>query len=218
MAPQEWVSLAVALVKALAWPIAVGVIAWRLGPGFLDAIRGRSVNVEGFGVRASITTVEQQIASPDESPANRPALQPPSRAPGAIVRETVQLVEGEIRTELTKYAPADRELALINALAATRVRGQHEFNYNRIFGSQIEGLKQLDQLGGATIDQARAFFEPYTRQYPQVYENYGFEGWLTFMVNAGLVARAGDRLIATPFGHDFLVYMREVRLFEAKPG
>lgn len=217
MAPHEWVALVVDLVKALAWPIAVGVIAWRLGPGFLDAIKGRSVNVEAFGVRASVTAIEQQIASPD-SPANRPPLEPPVPAVAPIVRETVQLVEGEIRTELSKYAPADREPALINALAATRVRGQHEFNYNRIFGSQIEGLKQIDQLGGATVDQAHVFFEPYARQYPQVYDNYGFEGWLSFMVNAGLVARTGDRLTATPFGHDFLVYLREVRLFEAKPG
>lgn len=205
------------LIKALAWPVAVGVIVWRIGPKFLDAIRGRAVNVEGFGVRASITTVEQQITSPD-NPVNLPALAPATPTPPPVVRELVQLVEQQIRTELALYAPADREPALINALAASRVRGQHEFNYNRIFGSQIEGLKQLDQLGGATVDQARAFFEPYAKQYPNVYENYGFDGWLSFMLKAGLVAREGDRLTATPAGHDFLVYMREVRLTEAKAG
>ena len=31
-------------------------------------------------------------------------------------------------------------------------------------------------------------------------------------------ARDGDRLTATLFGHDFLVYLRETRLTEAKPG
>jgi hypothetical protein len=211
------VPLLVDLVKALAWPVAVSVIAWRVGPKFLDAIRGRAVNVEGFGVRASISTVEQQIASTD-NPVNRPALEAAAPAPPAVVRETVQLIEREIRTELAKYALADREPALINALAATRVRGQHEFHYNRIFGSQIAGLKLLDERGSATVEEARAFFEPYAGLYPQVYATYGFDGWLAFMVNGGLVARTADRLTTTPFGHDFLVYLREVRLTEIKAG
>jgi hypothetical protein len=38
------------------------------------------------------------------------------------------------------------------------------------------------------------------------------------MVTSGLVARDGDTLTATQFGHDFLVYLREARLTEAKLG
>jgi hypothetical protein len=101
MAPLDGFALAVELVKALAWPVAVGVIVWRIGPKFLDAIRGRALNVEGFGVRASITTVEQQITSPD-SPVNLPALAPATPAPPPVVRELVQLVEQQIKTEFSE--------------------------------------------------------------------------------------------------------------------
>jgi hypothetical protein len=214
MTPHDWALLAVDLVKALAWPLAVGAIAWRLGPGFLEALRGRSVKVEGFG--ASIT-VEQQVTSPD-NPINGPGLDRPARPPAVVLRETVQLLEQRIKADLAQYAQADREPALINALAAARVAGTHEFHYNRIFGSQIAGLRLLDERGSATVAEARTFFEPYARQYPQVYSTYGFDGWLGFMLKAKLVDRTGDRLTTTPYGHDFLVYLREVRLTEIKPG
>lgn len=216
MSAHEWFSLIVALIKALAWPIAVGVIVWRLGPKFLDAIRGRSVNVEGFGVRASFTTVEQQITSVD-SPVNRPALEPPTPGPGPVVREAVTLLEQGIIKELGKYPPTAREPTLINALATTRVKGAHEFNYNRIFGSQIAALRLLDERGSATIEEARTFFGAYAKQYPHIYAKYGFDGWLGFMLNAQLMKRTADTLTTTPFGHDFLVYLREVRLSETKP-
>lgn len=217
MTPHDWIPLAINLIRAIVWPAAVVALVWRVGPKFLAAIPGRAVNLEGFGVRASIAAAEQQFTGPD-SPVNRPALEPASVAPTAVIREAVQLIEQQIRTELAQYTPDAREPALVNALATTRLRGQHEFNYNRIFGSQIAGLKLLDERGSATVTEAHEFFEQYAKLYPQLYSTYGFDGWLTFMVSVGLVVREGDQLKATPYGHDFLVYLREVRLTEMKPG
>jgi hypothetical protein len=219
MTPQEWLPLAVEFIKAVAWPVAIGVIAWRAGPALLKALSGRAVDVEGFGLRATIrTAVEQQQISGTENPVNRPALEPAPPDPVAVARPAVQIIEQQIRADLVQYLPANREPTLINALATMRLMGQHEFHYNRIFGSQIAGLRSLDEIGSATVEQARAFFEPHARQWPQIYATYGFDGWLGFLVSSGLVAREGDRLTATPFGHDFLIYLREARLTESKPG
>jgi hypothetical protein len=66
------------------------------------------------------------------------------------------------------------------------------------------------------VEQAREFLQPYVQQWPLVYQTYGFDGWLNFLISSGLVARNDDILSATEFGHDFLVYLREARLTEAK--
>jgi hypothetical protein len=50
------------------------------------------------------------------------------------------------------------------------------------------------------------------------YATYAFEGWLSFMLNNGLVERTGDTLRSTVFGNDFLIYLREQRLTENKLG
>ena len=222
MTPQDWATavefakVVVDLIKALAWPAAAMVIAWRALPALLQVLRDRTVDVQGFGLKATIRATEQQQTDAAEIPVNRPALAPPPAAAAVVVRPAVQLVEQAIRAELPMYP--DREGALISALASARVQGQHEWAYNRIFGSQITTIKMLDDFGGATVGQVQAGFEPFTRMYPDLYQAYGFDGWLNFMISAGLVARDGDRLTATPYGHDFLIYLRESRLTEAKAG
>jgi hypothetical protein len=214
----EWLRLAVEFLKTIAWPATAVLIAWRAGPAVLKVISNRSVDLEGFGLKATIgrTVEQQQIA---ESSVGKPALEPPAAVPPAATsRPAIQIIEQQIRAELNRYTGPQREPALVTALATARLFGQHESHYNRIFGSQIAGLKRLDEVGSVTVAEAQQFFQPYAQLYPQVYTTYGFDGWLGFMIGAGLVARDGDRLTATPFGHDFLVYLREARLTEAKFG
>jgi hypothetical protein len=92
MTPHDWAQLIVELIKAVAWPLAVGVIAWRTAPAFLAMLSGRSVDLQGFGIRATIRAVEQQITSV-ESPAARPALgAAPTPPTPAIIRPAMQSV------------------------------------------------------------------------------------------------------------------------------
>jgi hypothetical protein len=173
MTPHEWAQLIVELIKAIAWPLAVGVIAWRTAPAFFAMLGGRSVDLQGFGIRATIRAIEQQASSSGESPVQRSALEPVTSRPS---RPALQLIEQQIRTDLVQYP--NREGALISALAAVRLQGQHEFTYNRIFGSQIAGLKRLDEIGSATVDEARAFFEPWAKMFPDIYRNWRADGTL----------------------------------------
>jgi hypothetical protein len=213
-----WLTLAADLVKGIAWPVVVAIIAWRLGPKLGEVFTGRSVDFQGFGVKATIRALEQQQATTAENPATRADLAVSVAAPALPPRAAREAIEQRIRVQLDQYPQQNREAILIGALAQSRLVGQHEFVYNRIFGSQMAGLKRLDEIGSATVAQAQEFFEPFAKQFPDVYANYGFDRWLGFMVTSGLVARDGDTLTATQFGHDFLVYLREARLTEAKLG
>lgn len=90
-------------------------------------------------------------------------------------------------------------------------------NSPRIFGSQIAALKRLNEVGRATVDDAREFFRPYAEQFPQLYNNYGFDGWLGFLKGGGLIVQNGNVLEISDFGRDFLIYLTERRLAENKP-
>ena len=81
----------------------------------------------------------------------------------------------------------------------------------------VAGLKQLDEARTSTIEQAREFFAPYAARFPEVYATYGFDAWLGFMTSNFLVTRINDQLEVSEFGHDFLIWLREVRLTEKKP-
>ena len=208
-------SLGLELIKVVAWPVVVVVLGWRLRPVFLALLGGREVELEGFGIKAKVRGVEQQQSAGD-NPVKTPAL--PAGAPlPTLNRPALTAIEQTIQTQLVGIQQTEREPQLIRALAAARLLSGHEFVYNRIFGSQIEGLKRLDEAGSVTVEQAREFFKPYAERFPQLYSTYPFESWLGFMINAALVRREGDRLFPTEYGHDFLVYLREARLTEAKP-
>ncbi len=231
MTLHEWLLLIVdllkSLVSALAWPVAVVLSVWRIGPALMQLLAGRNVQLKGFGLDLIILAREQQAAtSTGDNAAARPALPAPlaaelapaAPAPAVAARPAFQAIELDLRAELNQFAPAARESTLVTALANARLFGQHEFAYNRIFGSQIAGLKLLDETGPKTVQEAREFFAPYAAQWPAIYTTYPFESWLGFMINSGLVQRNGDTLTATIYGHDFLVYLREARLTEIKPG
>ncbi len=199
--------------KALAWPIMTGVGVWRLTPLLASLLAGRKVEVAAFGVKATMSTAERQ----QDAPANPATLTPATAAPLPLIdRPALCILMQRIRANLDTHPKDGREFVLLKELAISRLVGTYESIYNRIFGSQILCLRLLDDAGRATVEQAQEFFRPYAVRYPEVYAAYQFEGWLGFMTKNELVTRNEDRLEVAPFGHDFLVYLREARLTEAK--
>jgi hypothetical protein len=213
MTPQEWVSFVLSALKAIVWPVALVIGARLVLPRLIGS---RKFEFTGYGIKVAAAEQQEQQQQSIAQPPDRSALPATNPLP-APNRQAIQTLEDGLRVELARLPQQDRENVLLRALATQHLIGQHEFHYNRIFGSQIAGLKRLDEIGSTTVDQAHEFFEPVAKQYPKVYKKYGFDGWLGFMLTSKLVAREGDKLTATQFGHDFLVYLREARLTEAKP-
>jgi hypothetical protein len=213
----EWMKEFFWLLRDAAWPIAVVIVAAMFKCELVSALTslpGRGFKLEGWGFKAELNGDEQKQAGA-ESPVNEKIPTHPILTPNP--RTAVNTIEANLRRELNEIEDDKREPALLRALALTRLEAGHEFTYNRIFGSQIAGLRQLNAMGRASIDQARAFYEPYANFLPSG-AGYNFDTWLGFLLNLGLVLRNGDWLEITDFGRDFLQYLTERRLSENKPG
>jgi hypothetical protein len=211
----EGLTLFVEFVRAIAWPLAILIIVWRIRPALMTVLQGRHVELQGFGIRAIVRALEQQQNTPA---VESPVTKPPVAAQIAPLpdRPALQSLQQTIKGLVAQIPQQDREAALLRGLSIARRVSKHEFVYNRIFGSQIVGLKRLDEVGSVTTTQAREFFETHAKQFPTL-EKYGFDNWLGFMVNNELVAREGDNFKITVYGHDFLVYLVEARLVESRP-
>src|SRR5579883_388190 len=159
---QQWLPLAFdllkSLVSSLVWPVTVIVAVWRLGPALVQWLAEKNVHVKALGVTAIITAAreQQERTAAGDNPVAKPALPTPAAAqapgpaaaaPALPARPALQALEQDIRQQLNQFPQNAREAVLLHALATTRLFGEHEYRYNRIFGSQIAGLKLLDETG-----------------------------------------------------------------------
>ena len=217
-----WAELIKALteiLRAIAWPIAFGFVFWILRPGLLKvlpSLAGRKVEVEGLGFKATFDAAEaeQQQAVTDNPASEKLPAAPPLPI---IERPALNRMETQFRDDLKQIAPDKREAVLLRGLVLARLDGLHEFMYNRIFGSQIAFLRRLNEIPHDTIEAAREFLKPFQAQFPQIYQTYDFEKWLSFLTANGLVEQTGNMLAISDFGHDFLTYITQRRLTDKKP-
>jgi hypothetical protein len=164
------------------------------------------------GFKAKIDAAEQQQG--DNPAALKLEVQKHMLEPSP--RAAVNIIEARIRLEAENVDTEKKEALLLRALAQSRLQAGHEFTYNRIFGSQILCLKRLNEVGRATVDDAREFFKPYAEQFPQIYTNYSFDEWLRFLIANVLISQNADIIEITDFGRDFLFYLTDARLSENK--
>lgn len=206
----------VELAKAVAWPIAAVtmVLSFRVElRSFLPPFLRRKMEIElPGGFKAKIDVAEQQQGDNPSALALevQKSTLDPSPSPA------VNIIEERIRREAETVEATKREALFLRLLAQSRLQAGHEFTYNRIFGSQILGLKRLNEVGRARVDDAREFFKPYAEQFPQVYASYGFDGWFGFLKGNALIAQTGNTIEITEFGREFLLYLTQVRLSENK--
>lgn len=215
------------LVRALAWPVAalliVGAILrtdtfdWSTFRASIAALFRRKFEVEAGpgGLRAKFDAEQQQVAAITEPPKDerlsaKQALAPP--------RPAVAEVEQRLHAEIPAIDKENREPILVRALAETRVHLGHEWVYNRIFGSQIIGLKHLYAVNQTTEADAKRFFQENVRPInPELYASYGFDGWLDFLKRLNLISQDGTTIRITEFGKDFLMYIGNAKLADYKP-
>ena len=122
------VGLIVELVKAVAWPIAVVLVALSFKPGLLAVLPSfgrRKIELEGMGFKAKIDAAEQQQG---ENPATEKLPETPALDPSP--RPTVNIIETRLRDQLKGIEAGKREAVLVRALAQTRLEAGHEFTYN----------------------------------------------------------------------------------------
>jgi hypothetical protein len=112
----------------------------------------------------------------------------------------------------------DRIDRLVRLLAEARIATEFERIYRIIFGSQIRGLRILNQEGAIPIADARQRFNAVIKDFPDFYNSNSFDSWINFLIEVALVAKDNkDMLILTPLGKDFLHFLTQRGYSENRP-
>ena len=91
-------------------------------------------------------------------------------------------------------------------------------DFTAFFGSQIFLLKKMNELGGVDRDFVEAVYNAVKSDFSQLYDSYGFDAYIDFLVSPRLVqTTTGERFTITNIGRMFLKWMIDTQLPEKKP-
>ncbi len=126
------------------------------------------------------------------------------------------LIESErfIQTYLDSLHPKDaveREKFLLRNFAQLEITWAFDRIYYLVYGSQIGALYYLNDNRNVslTTNHIKPYYEEAVKNFPTIYTNYPFDGWLGFLVTSNLVQRNGDDIGITIRGREFLKYLVE---------
>jgi hypothetical protein len=104
--------------------------------------------------------------------------------------------------------PADRERALVRALASSNIIQHFERAHGAIWASQLTCLRYLNTRDeGADTAELVPIYEVAKEEYPSWYEGQPFERWLGFLRAFDLVLERDARVFITVAGREFLKYL-----------
>jgi len=117
-----------------------------------------------------------------------------------------------------KDLPVGEQLdVVIGAQAVAQSIAEFERIFRIIFGSQLRAVRLADQSGGAVPrDEVIAIFDAASERFPDTHKDKTFDQWFQFLVAANLLVELpqadGKRMVGvTDFGHEFLVYITQMR-------
>ncbi|MBF0540276.1 MAG: hypothetical protein HQK91_02355 [Nitrospirae bacterium] len=205
----------------ISWPFVILLISIMIILVFHIEIKQVIKNIKTIKLRdGTEISLTKQTSENANNPISKNLSTKSSSDDPSILNTTnnpvVKLLIDHLQNEYGVIEENKRYNVLIQALALARLQAGHEFTYNRIYGSQIMLLKHLNLVEQCTIDNALAFFKPYEEEFPQIYVNYGFNGWLGFLINNSLVKKDDNILKISEYGRDFLSYLVNARLVENK--
>lgn len=122
--------------------------------------------------------------------------------------EAIASVEYQLHDAVKGVSENDKVDILIRNLAQARLEAAFGIVYAVIFGSQISGLIELAARRKVSAQEVFEFFKPYEEKYPEIYTEYKFSGWSSFLINRGLIEVVGDDIRITDIGDDFLTWLR----------
>lgn len=199
------------LIAALAWPLVVLVIvlvAIFMFRGQIAALIGRTRKLGKGGLE----TFDAQPPQPTEEKKGVDEFLRSFDNPLLVDAEALILKDLRDRRIET---PADREKALVRALAASNIIQHFERVHGAIWASQLGCLRYLNPRDqGADIAELSPLYEAAKAAYPSWYENQPFERWLGFLRVFNLILERDSRVFITIAGREFLKYL----IAAGKPG
>ena len=201
----------------------------------VDSLLSRSfkvdLNKQGLkleaGVASAVTTQEAPPSDVTKGlPENKTNALKPSATPERVqavknidVSPIVVEQQNLIRADLIALGMSENEQIdiLIKHLAVTQLCLRAEIVYREIFGSQIALMKFLNRTSVGTRAQLLLFYEEAKSQFPNIYESYSFDQYLTYLLSRGLVlTERNEEYSLTIAGKEFLKWLTETNLGENK--
>jgi hypothetical protein len=207
----DFIALFFDLLKGIAWPVAVVIVAVAFRTD-IKALLPRIRRAGPSGVE--FDPAAQQNSAAESRSAAASVLQP---LPGLDRTPTIEALEKHLLQALAVVDESKKVALLVRLLAQARLEHAFALIYNSIFGSQIAFLRYLEKTVRASQSDAQSYMETAKARAPELYGNYGFGGWMSFLVSQGLVDVANEELTITGFGRDFLLYLSARKLSETKP-
>jgi len=184
------------------WFLASAGVLW-----LLLAIFGKKPRVQSNPAQAAIQAVDQKgltdVVKAVETFYNTNS--------GPMLQE----VEAHAQ-QLTGYHknPAERERFFVRTVAAAIVSYIFDVTWLSIYRSQLELMHEINIRKTLTVTDAKHFYDAAAQKYPQVYQRYPFESWLSFLRNQVLIKQDGATMQLTVRGIDFLKYLVQCGLSE----
>jgi len=196
------------LVAILAWPgvvLIIALVAILVFRGQLAALIGRTRKVWKGGLE----TFDAQPAQPTEE---KKGVEEFFRSfDNPLLVEAEALIIKDLKDRKIE-APADREKALVRALAASNIIQHFERVHGAIWASQLACLRYLNPRDkGADISEFIPLYDAAKADYPSWYENQPFERWFDFLRVFNLVIEQDSRVFITVAGQEFLKYLVAAR-------
>ena len=206
----------------LSWPIVVFIALLffrRSFTGLLDRIKTVGVGKSGITIDAGSN---QSEAEPPKSGLDTEAERKLKAVENINVSPLLQQQEQAIKSDLEKLKlTEDKQKAidiLVKQLAVNQILLHAEYIYRTIYGSQIALLKYLNTCVGAKKSQLMQFYENAKAEFPQLYENYEFEQYISYLQAQNLIAvQNQDQYVITIAGREFLQWMPAASVTECKP-
>ena len=202
------------LLDVLAWPAAVVLIALVLRQSILTFIR-RWRRGNGRGSGGPEPTPPGQVDT--GGPSTKDQLSTTQADPVPAVENLVQVLRRQL-DEVESTLDIDRETALFRALARANLREHFERTHRIIWGSQMRALQVLNSVTTANVDFLKSYYDTAANEYPSLYEEYSYDGWLRFLEGQALLIRKDDVVEITMEGREFLKYLVEMQLTPVKVG
>lgn len=217
----EWLEKFVAAFwTGLGWPHAVLAIVILIVFLFKKELQGLIPRITAVG--ASGVSL-----SPDVIPSQQPATKDDIKAtsgdaekPGVEFPTLLKITSDSVDEAIRVLGDADAELIFLKVqLSYWKAMYIFENFYSSIFGGQIKILRFLNGFGsiGCSYEKVQELWEEYVRVHIPTIESWGFEAYLKFLFEAGLLDRKGETLVISVLGSEFLIWMTKFRKLDARP-
>ncbi len=224
-------------VLAIAWPAAVAFMATIFMVTFRQPIaraidRSKKLKIPlALDADLGEPSLDSQAASTSALPS--PASSVPAKVEQSEVapeagktvgpppsHDALLHIEAKAVRILENVSPEHQQAWAVRMYSVARIESMFESTFRRIYRSQLDALRHLNQLALASDADLRVFYTRASEQHPDAYAAFGFEAWRSFLFTEALLSEpdALGHFGISIHGREFLIWLvrnavRDDRIF-----